>query len=259
FNDSECGKKAMEQLNGFELAGRPMKVNAVIARQEVANPMSSLDNEDADKSGVELGQTGRLGLMAKLAEGTGFKIPKSAEEALNIRERQIQAQMEATRAAASNSTQYRSPNTQNSQSNSNPNTPHSNGTGSTSHSSSEGKAGSSNDGKSQCFLLQNMFNPQLEHQPGWDEEIRDDVLEALAPHGGAVHLYIDRQNPLGNIYIKAPDVRNAESAIKSLNGRYFSGRQVKAAYIPLVNYGKIFPQSVSATDTLLIKRDSSYR
>ncbi|XP_063720221.1 RNA-binding protein 39-like [Symsagittifera roscoffensis] len=98
-----------------------------------------------------------------------------------------------------------------------------------------------------------------EHQPVWDEEIRDDVLEALAPHGGAVHLYIDRQNPLGNIYIKAPELKNAESAIKSLNGRYFPGRQVKAAYIPLANYSKIFPQSVNATDTLLIKRSSSFR
>ena len=69
FTDTECGKKAMEQLNGFELAGRPMKVNPVIARQEVANPMHSLDTEDADRAGVDLGQTGRITLMAKLAEG----------------------------------------------------------------------------------------------------------------------------------------------------------------------------------------------
>ncbi|XP_063718402.1 RNA-binding protein 39-like [Symsagittifera roscoffensis] len=251
FNDSECGKKAMEQLNGFELAGRPMKVNAVIARQEVANPMHSLDTEDAERTGVELGQTGRLGLMAKLAEGTGFKIPKSAEAALTMREKQIQAQLDASKAAATAAGHFNST-PSGGGSSSGPGTPNSN-------FNSSSSSANPHEGKSQCFLLQNMFNPQLEHQPGWDEEIRDDVLEALAPHGGAVHLYIDRQNPLGNIYIKAPELKNAESAIKSLNGRYFSGRQVKAAYIPLANYSKIFPQSVNATDTLLIKRKSSFR
>ena len=67
------------------------------------------------------------------------------------------------------------------------------------------------------------MNNCRERDGGWDTEIRDDVLEALAPHGGAVHIYIDKQNPLGNIYIKTPEPKNAESAIKSLNGRYFSG------------------------------------
>nr|6PAI_D Chain D, RNA-binding protein 39 [Homo sapiens] len=34
FSDSECAKKALEQLNGFELAGRPMKVGHVTERTD---------------------------------------------------------------------------------------------------------------------------------------------------------------------------------------------------------------------------------
>ena len=37
-----------------------------------------------DRSGVDLGATGRLSLMAKLAEGTGMKLPQSASDALNV-------------------------------------------------------------------------------------------------------------------------------------------------------------------------------
>ena len=33
---------------------------------------------------MDLGATGRLSLMAKLAEGTGMKLPQSASDALNV-------------------------------------------------------------------------------------------------------------------------------------------------------------------------------
>ena len=39
---------------------------------------SSLDTDELDRSGIELGATGRLQLMYKLAEGTGLEIPNNA-------------------------------------------------------------------------------------------------------------------------------------------------------------------------------------
>uniref|UniRef100_A0A3P9QAP5 RNA binding motif protein 39a n=1 Tax=Poecilia reticulata TaxID=8081 RepID=A0A3P9QAP5_POERE len=68
FADAECAKKALEQLNGFELAGRPMKVGHVTERTDAAAASSFLDNDELDRSGVDLGTTGRLQLMARLAE-----------------------------------------------------------------------------------------------------------------------------------------------------------------------------------------------
>ncbi|KAH8018579.1 hypothetical protein HPB51_009018 [Rhipicephalus microplus] len=68
FHDSEDAKKALEQLNGFELAGRPMKVGHVTERTDVSQAPSFLDSEELDRSGIDLGATGRLQLMAKLAE-----------------------------------------------------------------------------------------------------------------------------------------------------------------------------------------------
>lgn len=77
FSRADDAKKALEQLNGFELAGRPMKVNHVTERTDSSALTSSiLDSEETDRSGIDLGTTGRLQLMAKLAEGTGIQLPK---------------------------------------------------------------------------------------------------------------------------------------------------------------------------------------
>lgn len=64
----------MEQLNGFELAGRPMKVGHVTERTDASTASSFLDNDELERTGIDLGTTGRLQLMARLAEGTIFKI-----------------------------------------------------------------------------------------------------------------------------------------------------------------------------------------
>ena len=65
FQSGEDGKRAMDQLNGFELAGRPIKVGHV----NEPNSSSRLETDDSDRVGVDLGTAGRLSLMAKLAEG----------------------------------------------------------------------------------------------------------------------------------------------------------------------------------------------
>lgn len=69
YKSAEDAKKALEQLNGFELAGRPMKVGNVTERQMDVQTGGQLDNDELDRAGIDLGATGRLQLMAKLAEG----------------------------------------------------------------------------------------------------------------------------------------------------------------------------------------------
>ena len=108
-------------MNGFELAGRAMKVGHVTDRTDgtlggmggqggknhfillinsnlhknhsmtnyetaqfiYKNILLDLDSEQLDKTGIDLGATGRLALMAKLAQGTGMQLPQAANQALN--------------------------------------------------------------------------------------------------------------------------------------------------------------------------------
>ena len=93
FRNADDAKKAMEQLNGFELAGRPMKINHVTEHFTGNHPY--LDSDEMDRAGIDLGATGRLQLMAKLAQGTGLEIPAAAQSALNL-----QASIQATQQQA---------------------------------------------------------------------------------------------------------------------------------------------------------------
>ncbi|XP_077542944.1 RNA-binding protein 39-like protein Caper isoform X1 [Haemaphysalis longicornis] len=213
FHDSEDAKKALEQLNGFELAGRPMKVGHVTERTDVSQAPSFLDSEELDRSGIDLGATGRLQLMAKLAEGTGFQIPQAAVNALQMNPLGLPGQPQATAVAAV-------------------------------------AAAAAPTIATQCFLLSNMFDPLTETNPSWDEEIRRDVMEECRKHGGALHVYVDRASPEGHVYVKCPTIASAVASVNALHGRWFAGRIITAAYVPVMSYHTLFPDSAT-TNALL--------
>ncbi|KAG8565748.1 hypothetical protein GDO81_012964 [Engystomops pustulosus] len=208
FSDSECAKKALEQLNGFELAGRPMKVGHVTERTDASNASSFLDSDELERTGIDLGTTGRLQLMARLAEGTGLQIPPAAQQALQMSgslafgavadlQSRITQQSEALAAAAAITL---------------------------TSSTIPTPAAATQPLATQCFQLSNMFNPQTEDEPGWDTEIKDDVIEECNKHGGVVHIYVDKSSPQGNVYVKCPTIASAIAAVNALHGRWFAGK-----------------------------------
>ncbi|XP_073166089.1 RNA-binding protein 39 isoform X6 [Lepidochelys kempii] len=184
FSDSECAKKALEQLNGFELAGRPMKVGHVTERTDASSASSFLDSDELERTGIDLGTTGRLQLMARLAE--------------------VLAAAASVQPLAT-----------------------------------------------QCFQLSNMFNPQTEEEAGWDTEIKDDVIEECNKHGGVIHIYVDKNSAQGNVYVKCPSIAAAIAAVNALHGRWFAGKMITAAYVPLPTYHNLFPDSMTATQLLV--------
>ncbi|KAG1672326.1 RNA-binding protein 39 [Nymphon striatum] len=248
FHGSEDAKKALEQLNGFELAGRPMKVNHVTERTDLAPGPSFLDSEELDKTGIDLGATGRLHLMAKLAEGTGMELPPAAQTALNLNP-----------ATAPNSTaQAMHP------------------SGNAQHTVAPPIA-------TQSFMLSNMFDisGDVDYEPmesdnetidsyesddvdlsehedveesdlgaTWDQEIRDDVIEECRKHGGVVHIFVDKASPQGNVYVKCPTINSAAASVNSLHGRFFAGKVITAAYVPLINYHNLFPDALHTHNLL---------
>ncbi|XP_036388664.1 RNA-binding protein 39-like isoform X2 [Megalops cyprinoides] len=232
FADAECAKKALEQLNGFELAGRPMKVGHVTERTDASTASSFLDSDELERTGIDLGTTGRLQLMARLAEGTGLQIPPAAQQALQMSGSLPFGAMAAVTAAAINPAL-------NLNLNMNVNTPL--------NLPTQPLA-------THCFQLSNMFNPQSEEEPGWDVEIQDDVIEECNKHGGVVHIYVDKNSTQGNVYVKCPTIPAAMAAVNALHGRWFAGKMITAAYVPLPTYHNLFPDSVTATQLLMPAR-----
>jgi len=216
FTEAENAKRAMDQLNGFEIAGKAIKLNTVAPTADfslfstLANAPSFLDNENVERAGIDLGTTGRLQLMAKLAEGTGLEVPRAAQQAL---------QMGQSMGLGLPNNQL--PGTTNGSSGSPPIT-------------------------TTCFQLSNMFDPAKESGVGWDKEIRDDVIEECQRHGKVHHVYVDKQSQ-GNVYVKCDTIETAARSVSALHGRYFAGNMITAAYVPIVNYHSLFPDAAYAT------------
>ncbi|XP_070575779.1 RNA-binding protein 39-like [Ptychodera flava] len=241
FHDAEDAKKALEQLNGFELAGRPMKVGHVTERSDAATDASFLDSDELERSGIDLGTTGRLQLMAKLAEGTGFQMPAAAAAALNplanlpgvglpsVPGPQSTLNLQASLAAAQQQAHQQA----------------------AALHQQPASAVPMPAIATPCFVLSNMFDPTTETTQGWDQEIRDDVIEECSKHGGCVHIYVDKANPQGIVYVKCANVQSAQLAVNALHGRWFAGKMITAAYVPLANYHALFPQAITMTQQLL--------
>ncbi|KAM4637177.1 LOW QUALITY PROTEIN: putative RNA-binding protein 23 [Amazona ochrocephala] len=81
FSEAECARRALEQLNGFELAGRPMRVGQLSEGPEQGPAPPAPEGPDEPEL---LGAAGRLQLMAKLAEGSGLQLPSTAQAALQL-------------------------------------------------------------------------------------------------------------------------------------------------------------------------------
>ncbi|XP_072106874.1 capping protein, Arp2/3 and myosin-I linker protein 3-like [Mobula birostris] len=84
FADSECARRALQQLQGFELAGKPLRLSPVTDRWEPDPAASVLDTEDTERPGISLGPSSRLQLMARLAKGSGLEIPPATQAALQL-------------------------------------------------------------------------------------------------------------------------------------------------------------------------------
>uniref|UniRef100_A0A673HJC8 RNA-binding protein 39-like n=1 Tax=Sinocyclocheilus rhinocerous TaxID=307959 RepID=A0A673HJC8_9TELE len=223
FADAECAKKALEQLNGFELAGRPMKVGNVTERSDASSASSFLDSDELERTGIDLGTTGRLQLMARLAEGTGLQIPAAAKQAL-----QMSGSVAFGNLANVSTTQPFVLNPGMNQAMNLPDQPLA----------------------THCLQLSNMFSPQAENDPGWDLEIKDDVIEECRKHGGIVHIYVDKNSAEGNVYVKCATIPVAMAVVSALHGRWFAGKMITAAYVPLPTYHNLFPDAATATEPL---------
>lgn len=82
-------------------------------------------------------------------------------------------------------------------------------------------------------------------------DICHDVIEECNKHGGVVHIYVDKNSAEGNVYVKCPSIPAAMAAVNALHGRYFAGKMITAAYVPLPTYHNLFPDSATATQLLI--------
>ncbi|KAK4101882.1 splicing factor, CC1-like protein [Parathielavia hyrcaniae] len=96
---------------------------------------------------------------------------------------------------------------------------------------------------SRCVVLHNMFDPTEQESEDWAKELEEEVRqEAEEKYGHVVHISLD-PNSAGDIYLKFDKVSGGENAIKGLNGRYFDGRMITAAPVVDAVYSSLFSRT----------------
>lgn len=170
YKRAEDAKMALEQMEGFELAGRSLRVKTVHEKGSSRSQQQDILDEGV---GGNLNAASRQALMQKLArtENAPLKLPEVVKPVITQQQ------------------------------------------------------------TSRCVLLKNMFNPDEETERDWDKDLAEDVKgECEQKYGKVERIKVEKESQ-GEIYVKFDVVDSATKAIKSLNGRWFGGRQVAAHYI----------------------------
>lgn len=209
YAKSADARQAMAQLNGLEIAGRPIKVNVgdqITPRGggpagERDMGMGSLLEEE--EGGAGLTAQSRASLMAKLSRGTSLP---GANMTLTGMPAVSQYGFGGAAAAAIQSTPVLIQSTT-------------------------------------CVVVKNMFDPATESEPDFDLDIKEDVEAECSKSGGLpTHLFVDKQSQ-GNVFLKFKEKSQAEGIVRSLNGRWFAGRQITAEYLSEATYRIKFPHA----------------
>ncbi len=130
-------------------------------------------------------------------------------------------------------------------------------------------------GTPSCFILTNLFNAwKQDHSQDWANLIRDEIINEVARWNKGdssivQHIFVDQNSSDGNVYVKCSSSEAANLAVNALHGRrfdgklelqvlkiiekyiffhLFTGKIIKAYYVPEAAYRRIFPNVCTNED-----------
>jgi RNA-binding protein 39 len=236
---------AMQQLNGLDLAGKPMRVTLApgvmmmppgalpvggmpgvaphggAAPEQAAPdlPIASVGGGELDDEGegFKLDSRSRVALMAKLAGNAGqAMVPTGIDPRTGMPVTAASAAAGGMAAGGALPTAAL-PTTQ-------------------------GRLGPASPIPTECILLKNMFDPATETEPEWWIDIGQDVKEECSRYGSVHHVFVDRNSP-GFVYLKFDTVAAASAAKQALHTRWFAGRMIAAEFQFTALYIKEWPEA----------------
>lgn len=96
---------------------------------------------------------------------------------------------------------------------------------------------------SECLLLNNMFDPEMEDEPDFDLDIKEDVQSECSKYGKLRHIYVEK-NSAGFVYLRFENTQSSIEAQRALHGRWFAGKMITATFMMPQDYETKFPDSI---------------
>ncbi|KAM0277028.1 hypothetical protein ACHAQH_006157 [Verticillium albo-atrum] len=237
YRDAGQAREALEKMNGFDLAGRPIRVglgNDKFTPESTANLLQRFSGREQPFQGSAFSGAGGRGPQSSTFDRAGGRDSEKSGGA---------SALDDTDVAGVNFNNYsrdalmrklaRTDDTSNAVDERQTLKP-----------KTETKPLPVNvNMASRCVVLHNMFDPEEEEGEDWAKELEDDVRqEAESKYGRVVHISVD-PNSKGDIYLKFDKVQGGENAIKGLNGRYFGGRMIDASPVVDAVYSSLFSRT----------------
>ncbi|KAK4631625.1 RNA-binding protein rsd1 [Fulvia fulva] len=236
FIDPTQAKEALEKMNGFELAGRPIRVGLGNDKFTPESTQSLLQRFGGGQANTQGSSFSGMGGRGAHAGGTGNFDRTTARDVdktggasalddtdvggVNFSNYSRDALMRKL-ARTDEPEQKMAPKTQQVK-----------------------KAVVEQPTATRCVLLKNMYDQNTETDPNWQDELKEDVKgECDEKYGKVVHIGLALDNNDGEIYIKFDRVQGGENAIRGLNGRWFGGRMITAQYVVDAVYHMNFPKA----------------
>ncbi|CAH0019657.1 unnamed protein product [Clonostachys rhizophaga] len=261
FRDAGQAREALEKMNGFDLAGRPIRVglgNDKFTPESTANLLQKFSGRENNGNfqGSAFSGAGGRGAQNNGFDRAGGRDTEKAGGA---------SALDDTDVAGVNFSNYSRDALMRKLARTDESATNGNEERHTLKPKAEVKPLPVNVNKaSRCVVLHNVFDPEecvSVHQPSpsaknydtnawcretgedWVKELEDDVRqEAENSYGHVVHISVD-PNSKGDIYLKFDKVQGGENAIKGLNGRYFGGRRIDASPVVDAVYSSLFSRS----------------
>ncbi|KAF9974293.1 hypothetical protein BGZ73_002309 [Actinomortierella ambigua] len=232
YKNAEDAKMALQEMNGYVLAGRPLKVGMVTERgshsnqqnrQNFNDPSNNISLDDSDTAGYHITSQQRIDIMHKLmARGES---PQASPAAV------------PTPGLAGNSVPAPTPIV----------------------SASTFVPPPLVVGPSRAVLLKNMFSDEeyvspvssevaLERETkteaNWAPELAEDIKDEAQKSGQVVHIQIEEETQ-GDVFLKFDSIASASAAVQALGGRFFAGKQIVASFFPEILYNARFPKAAN--------------
>ncbi|KAK5997150.1 RNA-binding protein rsd1 [Cladobotryum mycophilum] len=239
FRDAGQAREALEKMNGFDLAGRPIRVglgNDKFTPESTANLLQKFSGNGPSFQGSAFSGAGGRGPQSSTFDRAGGRDSEKTGGASALDDtdvagvnfnnysrdalmRKLARTDEPPTNGAEERQQILKPKTETKPLPVNVNM------------------------ASRCVVLHNMFDAEEEEGDEWIKELEEDVRqEAEKRYGHVVHIAVD-QNSKGDIYLKFDKVQGGENAIKGLNGRYFGGRMIDASPVVDAVYSSLFSRT----------------
>ncbi|KAK4504853.1 hypothetical protein PRZ48_002816 [Zasmidium cellare] len=233
FVDPTQAKEALEKMNGFDLAGRPIRVglgNDKFTPESTQSLLQRFNNQNQGSSFSGMGGRGaHAGGSGYLDRPTGRDVDKTGGASalddtdvggvnFNNFNRNDLMQKLMRRDAPEEKT--------------------------TTKTTKQSKPAIAEQAPTRCVLLKHAYSQANMTDPDWKETLKTEIKdECDQRYGTVVHIDLTLDNDDGEVYVKFDSIAGGKAAVQGLNGRWFDGQQITAQYVVDAVYNMNFPKA----------------